>query len=130
MEATATKPCDACLTAIDARATRCPHCLSRQAGAVPLHRGRERLIAGVCSALAAQLGVDPVLVRVAFGTLAAVTGGAVIWVYLMLWVATPPSAEGRAPLGLAVDWLNRLVTPRRSAPEPEVGGTGPASSDV
>ncbi|MHB8876040.1 MAG: PspC domain-containing protein [Myxococcaceae bacterium] len=118
----ATKPCEACRMSIDARATRCPHCRTRQPGAAPLHRGGSRLVAGVCGALAGHLGVDPLLVRVAAGVLAAVSGGIVLWVYGLLWVVTPPSENGRAPLGRLVDWLNEALASRQGTPVAQTVG--------
>lgn len=121
----ATKPCDACRTAIDARATKCPHCRTRQEGSAPLHRGGPRLIAGVCGALAGQLGLDPLLVRLAFALMLTASGGIVVWAYLVLWVTLPAGEHQRAPLGRLVDWLNAASSPRQGAPM----GEPAASSD-
>jgi len=61
------KRCAACKMDIHLEATRCPHCRERQPGAEPMHRGGpERVVGGVCTALARQLGLDVALVRVAF----------------------------------------------------------------
>jgi len=46
------------------------------------------LIGGVCSGLGAYLGLDPLWIRL-FLTIWAVTGGASILVYLVLWVVMP-----------------------------------------
>jgi signal transduction histidine kinase/phage shock protein PspC (stress-responsive transcriptional regulator) len=58
---------------------------------------QDRVVAGVCSGLARRLGVDPLLVRVAFiagGT----AGGAGVIAYLIAWVLLP--AEPGAPARL------------------------------
>jgi len=115
----ATKPCDACRTNIDARATRCPHCRARQMGSTPLHRGGPRLIAGVCGALAGQLGLDPLLVRLAFALMLTASGGIVVWAYLVLWATLPAGEHQRAPLGRLIDYLNAAFSPRREAPMSE-----------
>lgn len=53
----------------------------------------DRVVAGVCSGIAAALGVDPTLVRLVFALLA-LAGGAGILLYLALWVWT----GGRRPI--------------------------------
>jgi len=49
-----------------------------------MHRGEDRLIAGVCSGLAEAMRVDPIIVRAAFIILT-VAGGFGIPLYLILW---------------------------------------------
>jgi signal transduction histidine kinase len=49
-----------------------------------MHRGEDRLIAGVCSGIAESLGVDPIVVRTAFIILT-IAGGIGIPLYLGLW---------------------------------------------
>lgn len=51
----------------------------------PIH---DRSIAGVCSGLALQLGVDSSLVRLAT-ILLVLFGGLSIWVYVILWIVIP-----------------------------------------
>lgn len=53
----------------------------------------DRMIAGVCGGLAAYLGVDPVLVRLAFVILL-LASGIGLAIYVILWVVIP--AAGRA----------------------------------
>jgi phage shock protein C len=48
----------------------------------------DRMIAGVCGGLAAYLGVDPVLVRLAFVVLL-LASGIGFGIYLILWIVTP-----------------------------------------
>ncbi len=76
------------------------------------------MIGGVCAALARYLEVDVSLVRVAFAFATLISGGIVCTVYLMLWVITPPSADGVAPLARFVNALRNLFSPaeRRAAP--------------
>jgi phage shock protein C len=59
----------------------------------PLRRSAtDKQIAGVAGGLADHLGVDPVLIRVAFalGTLISLTG---LLAYLILWVVMPQADE-------------------------------------
>lgn len=64
------------------------------------------MIAGVAAALAAQLGLQPLTVRIAFSLLSAMSGFGVV-LYLALWIFTPSqasvmrAAEGDAPAGIA-----------------------------
>ncbi len=115
-----TKRCVACRMDLQAEATRCPHCRERQPGAEPMHRGGpERVLGGVCTALARQLGLDVALVRVAFVVALAVSGGTALLVYLLLWVLTPASATGRAPVQRLVDWLSRVTNAAEDEPRVE-----------
>ncbi len=58
-----------------------------------------RVIAGVCAGLAEYLGVDPVLLRLAFVVLAIAGGGGIV-IYLLGWILIPeedpdaPAAPG------------------------------------
>jgi phage shock protein C len=116
-----TKRCEACRMDIRAEATRCPHCRERQPGAAPMHRGgAERVVGGVCTALARQFGLDVALVRVAFVLALAVSGGTALMVYMLLWVLTPPTATGKAPAQRVVDWLGRVTRSEESRVETRV----------
>ena len=78
------------------------------AEAVPrfVRRSDGRMVAGVAVSLAAQFGVQPLVVRVAFSLLSAVSGFGVV-LYLALWIFTPLDevvervSEDEAPPGLA-----------------------------
>ena len=59
-----------------------------------LYRMREgRVVAGVCTGIAAYFGIDPTLVRLAFAVLT-VFGGAGILIYLVAWVVIPDEGDG------------------------------------
>lgn len=64
------------------------------------------MVAGVAAGLAAQLGLQPLVVRVAFSLLSALSGFGVV-LYLALWIFTPLDqtvarrAEEDAPAGIA-----------------------------
>lgn len=68
------------------------------AGTRPQRSRKNRLVAGVAGGTGAWLGVDPVLVRLAFVVLAA-AGGAGIVLYAVGWALLP---EGEAPAPAAV----------------------------
>jgi len=59
-----------------------------------LRRTRDdRVIGGVCGGLGRYLGVDPVLMRIAFVILAFAGGGGIL-VYLIAWVLIPAERPG------------------------------------
>ena len=71
---------------------------SRDGGPRKLTRDRSRaLVAGVCAGFAARLDVDPVIVRVVFGLLVVVTGGAALAAYVILWLFMDEGAAEPAP---------------------------------
>jgi phage shock protein PspC (stress-responsive transcriptional regulator) len=114
-----TKTCAACAMEINVRASKCPHCRTPQSNASRMHRDvPDRKIAGVCAAVAQQLGLDPVLVRVAFVVAALMSGGLTAGVYLLLWLATPNTPGERAPLTRILDWVDSLTSPSRGTGRP------------
>lgn len=112
-----TKRCSACALDLEPDATACTHCHAVQARTAGLHRGGERTLAGVCGALARQLGLDTALVQVAFVVGLAVSGGLFLSVYFLLWVLTPASPTGTAPARRLMDWLGTFS--RRPVAEPQ-----------
>lgn len=106
-----TKTCHACQSSIHEAALRCPACQERQLDAPGLHRGVSgKVLGGVCASLASHFNLDVTLVRVLFVASLAVTGPLVFWVYPALWLMTPASAFGRAPLARFFDALSRAFT--------------------
>jgi phage shock protein C len=74
----------------------------------------ERVIAGVCGGVGRYLGVDPVLLRIAFIVLALANGLGVI-AYVVAWVAIPEERPGQ-PLAAAPE-------PRRETGRLVLGGS-------
>ncbi|MBL8953382.1 MAG: PspC domain-containing protein [Myxococcaceae bacterium] len=105
------KTCPACCEEISRRASRCPHCTSRQPDAALMHRNlRGRVAGGVCAALSLQLGWDATLVRVLFVLSLALSGGLTFWGYALLWVLTPFEAEGQTPVKEGAEWLKGVFS--------------------
>ena len=75
----------------------------------PLFRSRtDMMLGGVSGGLAAHIGVDALLWRVAFVGLT-LAGGAGIPIYLALWVLVPPAPAGPADRTNVLDeWVGRL----------------------
>jgi phage shock protein PspC (stress-responsive transcriptional regulator) len=86
----------------------------------PLRRGSERLLGGVCTGIAARLGVDPVLVRIGAVVLGLVVGPLALLAYLAAWVMIP-APETEVP-----------TTPLQpaSTPSPTDSGPGPVHQPV
>jgi phage shock protein C len=53
----------------------------------------DRMIAGVCSGLAAYFNIDPTIIRALF-IVFAVFGGSSILLYLLLWIFIPDAPDG------------------------------------
>jgi phage shock protein C len=105
------------------------------AGPRLLRRSRDdRVLGGVCGGIGRYLGIDPVLVRVAFAVLVIGLGSGII-VYLLAWLVIPaerpgeqvgpPPPEGGLPgqvvvglvlIGVGAVMLARLVLPDVFAP--------------
>jgi phage shock protein PspC (stress-responsive transcriptional regulator) len=49
----------------------------------------DRIVAGVCSGIGRYFGVDPVLVRVAFAVAIALSWGAAVLAYPLMWFLMP-----------------------------------------
>lgn len=64
----------------------------------------DRMIAGVCGGLAAYLGVDPVLVRLAFVILF-LASGIGLAIYAILWIVVPTPSRVQPEIRL-VDEMN------------------------
>jgi len=58
------------------------------------HRGKDRILGGVCSGLAEGLRVDPLWVRLGFVLLAFLQGVGLL-IYIVLWLVMPEQVEGQ-----------------------------------
>ena len=59
-----------------------------------LQRNRQdRVLGGVCSGIAEQLDVDPLLVRIAAVAVALISGGAAVVAYLVAWALVPNGVD-------------------------------------
>lgn len=117
MTDTMTKACAACLTTIDASATRCPSCTQRQPDTGLSRDVQGRVLGGVCAALAQHFNWDVTLMRIVFVSSLAVTGGLVFWVYLATWLMTPFAKNERAPMARFFDAVGNVFSPPRSQPQ-------------
>lgn len=68
----------------------------------------DRFIAGVCSGLARYLGIDPILVRLAFLLLIPASGLGLL-IYIILWLLMPEEgAADNSPTGVLQDNLSQM----------------------
>jgi phage shock protein PspC (stress-responsive transcriptional regulator) len=58
----------------------------------------DRIVAGVCSGIGRYLAVDPVLVRVGFAVLAALTWGTAVLAYPIAWFLMPEEPAPAEPV--------------------------------
>jgi phage shock protein PspC (stress-responsive transcriptional regulator) len=58
---------------------------------------QNRILGGVCAAIADHLGIDPVLVRIIAVLLGIISGGAAVIAYLVAWVLIPSAGDAPAP---------------------------------
>ncbi len=57
----------------------------------------DRIVAGVCSGIGRYLGVDPVLIRVAFAVATVLTWGTALLAYPIMWFVMPEEPRPAAP---------------------------------
>ena len=74
----------------------------RQATQQTFQRGKDRILGGVCSGLAAGLHIDPLWVRLGFVLLAFLQGVGVL-IYIVLWLVMPEPVEGQEGTRAGVD---------------------------
>lgn len=65
-----------------------------QAAPLSFHRGKDRILGGVCSGLAEGLHIDALWVRLGFVLLAFLQGVGVL-LYIILWLVMPEQVEGQ-----------------------------------
>lgn len=65
----------------------------------------DRMIAGVCGGLAAYLGVDPVLVRLAFVILL-LASGVGLAIYVILWIVMPTPSRAQPEIRIMDEMLD------------------------
>ncbi len=82
-----------------------------------LYRSRtDRSLSGVAGGLAAYLGVDPTLVRVAWVLLAILSGGVFVLIYVVMAIVVPDAPDGWAPRGIVGGGTAGGWTPGGGAP--------------
>jgi signal transduction histidine kinase len=71
------------------------------------------VVAGILAGIARRLGVDSVLVRIAFVIVAFATAGAALLVYVVAWPFIPAGDEVGKPATKTERWLKEVSRPRR-----------------
>lgn len=81
----------------------------------------DRMLAGVCGGLAAYLGVDPVLVRLAFVILA-LASGVGLAIYIVLWIIVPTPSRVQPDIRLVDEtYADPAALKTRFSPAATVG---------
>lgn len=66
----------------------------QQATPQAFHRGKDRILGGVCSGLAAGFRIDPLWMRLGFVLLAFLQGVGLL-IYIVLWLVMPEQVDGK-----------------------------------
>lgn len=74
----------------------------------------EKMIAGVCGGLAAYLGIDPVLVRLAFVVLL-LASGIGLAIYVILWIVMPAESQVPAQVRVMTDGVDDPAAYKKQA---------------
>jgi len=109
--------------------------MQQQATPQAFHRGKDRILGGVCSGLAEGLHIDALWVRLGFVLLAFLQGVG-LFIYIVLWLVMPEQVEGQDRVrsgfdSMAAD-LKRIGAELRSqfggTPKPAPAPEQPATS--
>lgn len=68
--------------------------MQQQATPQTFHRGKDRILGGVCAGLAEGFRIDPLWVRLGFVLLAFLQGVGLL-IYIVLWLVMPEHVEGQ-----------------------------------
>ena len=79
--------------------------MQQQATPQTFHRGKDRILGGVCSGLAEGLRIDPLWVRLGFVLLAFLQGVGLL-IYIVLWLVMPEQVEGQEGTRSGVDSMS------------------------
>ncbi|HET7467007.1 MAG TPA: PspC domain-containing protein [Candidatus Dormibacteraeota bacterium] len=99
----------------------------QQATPQAFHRGKDRILGGVCSGLAEGFHIDPLWVRIGFVLLAFLQGVGLL-IYIVLWLVMPEQVEGkegsRSGFDSMTDDLRRIGAELKS----QFGGSSSAAA--
>ena len=109
--------------------------MQQQATPQAFHRGKDRILGGVCSGLAEGLHIDALWVRLGFVLLAFLQGVG-LFIYIVLWLVMPEQVEGQDRMRSGFDSmsadLKRIGAELRSqfggTPKPAPAPEQPATS--
>ena len=77
-------------------------------------RRDDRVLGGVCAAIARSVGVDPLFVRIGAIVFAFISAGTAVFAYLLAWILIPRENAGSGP-------STERTTPPRASRRPPLG---------
>src|SRR4029077_19211728 len=95
--------------------------MQQQATPQTFHRGKDRILGGVCSGLAEGLRIDPLWVRLGFVLLAFLQGVGLL-IYIVLWLVMPEQIEGQDGTRSGFDSMSADLKRIRRALKSQFGG--------
>jgi phage shock protein C len=102
--------------------------MQQQATPQTFHRGKDRILGGVCSGLAEGLHIDPLWVRLGFVLLAFLQGVGLL-IYIVLWLVMPEQVEGQDGMRSGFDSMSADLKRIGAELKSQFGGTPkPAAS--
>jgi len=91
-------------------------------------RSRDRMIAGVCSTIAKQTGIDVGLVRIITAVAAVISSGVVLAIYLVAWAVLPMEGETTTVLDDLIDRGKGKVSDYQAKRNTTSSEPGPSAS--
>ena len=88
-------------------------------------RRDDRVLGGVCAAIARSLGVDPLLVRIGAIVLAFISAGTAVLAYLLAWMLIPRQNAGSRRSPERASTAPGVATPAASAADTRTAGDQP-----
>jgi phage shock protein C len=96
-----------------------------------LQRRREdRVLGGVCAAIARSLGVDPLLVRIGATVFALISAGAAVLAYLLAWILIPRENAGSGLSGEQMTGAHGVTKPAASLVGTPTAGDQPVGGNA
>jgi len=96
--------------------------MQQQATPQTFHRGKDRILGGVCSGLAEGLHIDPLWVRLGFVLLAFLQGVGLL-IYIVLWLVMPEQVEGQDRMRSGFDSMSADLKRIGAELKSQFGGT-------
>ena len=91
-------------------------------------RRDDRVLGGVCAAIARSVGVDPLFVRIGAIVFAFISAGTAVFAYLLAWMLIPRENAGSGPSTARTNTAPGVATPAASAARTRTAGDQPGGA--